>query len=207
MNTLVFEELPQKLQRGSLVAALLDQDIENLALIIDRAPKVHPFAADPHDHLVQMPAARRRRPPASEIGGDQRAKLDHPAANGLPAGLDSALGQQFLNVTNTEREPKIQPHPVADHVRREAMPFERDRIHALAPRCPTSAPYRRQARVRLPAPSWGQGPFTSGRRGRPQFLCDISPRPTTWAWISAAPSKMFRIRASHRTRLISNSSA
>ena len=35
----------------------------------------------------------------------------------------------------------------------------------------------------------------------------ISPRAITCAWISAAPSKMFRMRASHSTRLISYSSA
>ncbi len=32
-----------------------------------------------------------------------------------------------------------------------------------------------------------------------------NPRPITFAWISAAPSKMFRMRASHSTRLISYS--
>ena len=33
------------------------------------------------------------------------------------------------------------------------------------------------------------------------------PRAMTWAWISAAPSKMLRMRASHSTRLIGYSSA
>jgi hypothetical protein len=40
-----------------------------------------------------------------------------------------------------------------------------------------------------------------------QSARDSRPRPTTCAWISAAPSKMFRMRASHSTRLISNSRA
>ncbi len=33
------------------------------------------------------------------------------------------------------------------------------------------------------------------------------PRAITWAWISAAPSKMLRMRASHNTRLMGYSSA
>ncbi len=42
---------------------------------------------------------------------------------------------------------------------------------------------------------------------RRQFRVVISPRAITCAWISAAPSKMLRMRASHSTRLISYSSA
>lgn len=42
---------------------------------------------------------------------------------------------------------------------------------------------------------------------RRYFCCASNPRPMTCAWISAAPSKMLRMRASHSTRLISNSSA
>ena len=40
-----------------------------------------------------------------------------------------------------------------------------------------------------------------------QLRPSIRPRAITCAWISAAPSKMLRMRASHRIRLISNSSA
>ena len=40
-----------------------------------------------------------------------------------------------------------------------------------------------------------------------QLRAATSPRAMTCAWISAAPSKMLRMRASHRMRLISNSSA
>ena len=40
-----------------------------------------------------------------------------------------------------------------------------------------------------------------------QFLPCNFPRAITCAWISAAPSKMLRMRASHSTRLISYSSA
>ena len=37
----------------SLVAALLDEDIENLACVVDGAPHVHPHASDLHDHFIE----------------------------------------------------------------------------------------------------------------------------------------------------------
>jgi len=38
-----------------LVAAALNQHVENLALVIDGAPQVHPLARDANDHLVEVP--------------------------------------------------------------------------------------------------------------------------------------------------------
>ena len=59
-----------------------------------------------------------------------------------------------------------------------------------------------RATPEAPVPSGGPPPADGD-----QLRSDRAARPTTWAWISAAPSKMLRMRASHRTRLISNSSA
>jgi hypothetical protein len=58
-----------------------------------------------------------------------RPELDHPTPHCLAAGLDPALRKQFLNVADAEREAEIQPHRVADHVRREPVALERDRFH------------------------------------------------------------------------------
>ena len=58
--------------------------------------------------------------------------------------------------------------------------------------------------------SWMVGlrrPKSPGTAGYLQFLPASSPRAITWAWISAAPSKMLRMRASQRTRLMAYSSA
>jgi hypothetical protein len=41
------------------VAPALDEHGEDLALVIDGSPQVHPFAGDPDDHLVEMPAVAR----------------------------------------------------------------------------------------------------------------------------------------------------
>ena len=38
-----------------LVAPALNQHVEKLALVIDGAPQVHPFAGNPDHHLVEVP--------------------------------------------------------------------------------------------------------------------------------------------------------
>lgn len=58
-DALIAEQLSKQFQGRRLVPALLDQNVENFAFVIDSAPKPHALAADPGGHLVQMPASRR----------------------------------------------------------------------------------------------------------------------------------------------------
>jgi hypothetical protein len=60
LDTLVPKQLSKKLQRGVPVPPLLHQNVEDHALVIDRAPQPHLPSTDPHEHLVEMPATCRR---------------------------------------------------------------------------------------------------------------------------------------------------
>jgi hypothetical protein len=60
MDSSVHEQATQQLQRRVFVAALLHQDIQHFAFVVDGAPQVHSPPADPDDRFVQMPAACRR---------------------------------------------------------------------------------------------------------------------------------------------------
>jgi len=71
----------QQLQRGRLVAALLDQHVQHLAFIVHGAPKKHSSPADLHHHLIEMPSGRGRLPALWQVGHDERSELDHPAAH------------------------------------------------------------------------------------------------------------------------------
>src|SRR5713101_6460080 len=66
-EALLAEQLAHELDGCALVPAALNQDFENLALMIDRAPQVHMLAGDPDDHFVEMPSIARSRaaPPQS----------------------------------------------------------------------------------------------------------------------------------------------
>jgi len=46
-------------QRRPIITPALSQHIEDLALMVDGTPQIHPLAGDPHQHLVEMPAIAR----------------------------------------------------------------------------------------------------------------------------------------------------
>ena len=60
-ETLLLEQLAHQPQRRPGVAPALDQQVEDLALVVDGTPQIHPLAGDPHYHFVQMPAVARPR--------------------------------------------------------------------------------------------------------------------------------------------------
>jgi hypothetical protein len=60
-EALLFEQLTHQPKCCPTVASTLDQHVENLTLVIDGTPQIHPLAGDPHDHLVEVPAIARLR--------------------------------------------------------------------------------------------------------------------------------------------------
>ena len=119
----------EKPQRRLCVPPALDHEVQNLSFIVDCAPQIHPLAADPADHLVQVPARRGRWPAALQSPCNERSKLDRPAPDRLVADLNPTLREQLLDVPKTDAEPEEQPQGVADHVSRKSVAFERDRLH------------------------------------------------------------------------------
>ena len=139
MDALVVEQFPGQLQRCSLVPTFLDQDVEDLALVVDGAPQVHPLAAKLHDHLIQMPAARRPGSRSAKVLGVEPAELERPAPDCLVTDLDAARGQQLLDVAKAEGEAEIQPHGLADHFSRKSVSPIGNRLHiSLGGRAVTS---------------------------------------------------------------------
>src|SRR6266446_911347 len=55
-KALLLEKLAHQPYRCPAVAPALNQHVEDLALVVDGSPEVHPLPSDPHYHLVQMPS-------------------------------------------------------------------------------------------------------------------------------------------------------
>lgn len=153
LNRLISQKAPKQFERRLGIAPALNDQIQDLALVVHRAPEIHAPPADRADHFVQVPPRRRRWPPFPQAPGDQRTKLDRPAANGFVADLDSALSQQFLDIPKAQAVAEIQPHRMSDHIARKAMAFELERPHEiLSPIRPLAGLKWRQVSVRLTAP-------------------------------------------------------
>jgi hypothetical protein len=63
------EQLAHQPECRPLVAAALNQHVDNLALVINGAPQVHPLPRDANDHLVEVPSVARARAGPLEPAG------------------------------------------------------------------------------------------------------------------------------------------
>jgi hypothetical protein len=124
MDALVLQQSSQHFQSRMLVAALVHQDVQHFAFVIDGTPEVHPPAPDLHHYFIQahrpVGAVRRRRRLAA-ISGPNLITQQRTAST---ADLDSTLRQQFFDVADAQGEAEIQPDRIADHLRRKSMTLE-----------------------------------------------------------------------------------
>ena len=114
-------QLAHELDGCTPVSPALDQDLEDLAFMIDGAPEIHPLARDPDDHLVEMPSIARPRTNLPQPPCNHRPEFQHPAAHALVGDVEPALGKQFLDIALAQRETQVEPHSVLDDYRRKAV--------------------------------------------------------------------------------------
>src|ERR1700730_17037945 len=84
--------LADELDGSAPVSPALNQDVEDLAFVIDGAPSIHPLARDPDDHLVEMPSIARPRTTLPQPPCNHRPEFQHPAAHALVGDIEPALG-------------------------------------------------------------------------------------------------------------------
>jgi hypothetical protein len=87
-----------------VVAAALNQHVENLALMIDGAPQVHAFAGDPDHHLVEVPSIARSWPTAPQLSCDPGPEFQNTAPRGFIGNFQPSLGQEILYIAIAQGE-------------------------------------------------------------------------------------------------------
>ncbi len=115
------EQLPQEFHGCPLIAPPLDQNVEDVAVLIDRAPQVLLRAVDADEHLVQVPLVARTRASPTQRVRVGLAEFLAPLAHRFVGDDHPALGEQLLHVAIAEREAEIQPNRMADDRGREAV--------------------------------------------------------------------------------------
>jgi len=125
LDRLVSQQSVQQHQRRLCVSPALDDEVQDLSLIVNCAPQEHTLSTDRTDDLIQMPARGRGGAKPLQPPCDLRPELDRPAANGLIANVNPARGHQLFNVAETQAEAKVEPHGMADDLRRETVALER----------------------------------------------------------------------------------
>ncbi len=128
-NALVPEELSHEFQRGPLVSALLNQDVEYFAFTIHGAPQVHLLAADVYEYFVDVPDAERRVTAFADPAGIGLSEFQHPQTNRLIADVDPSLREKILNIPVAHRETEIKPNGLPDNIRVKAVAPIREFLH------------------------------------------------------------------------------
>ena len=142
-KALLLQQLAHQPLGCPLVPARLDQDVEDLALLVDGAPQVHAPAGDAHDHLIQMPPIARPGAPLPQSPREERTEFQDPAPDRFVGQVEPAFGKELLDIAVAEREAQIDPDCVLDDRGREAMATVEERGHAVRI-AQSGQPYRRR---------------------------------------------------------------
>src|SRR3954447_20555593 len=97
-----------------LVPARLDQDVENLAPLVDGAPQVHAYSCNAHRHFIEMPSIPWSRLALPQSAGEKRTELQHPAPDRFIGQVEPTFGKKLLDVAVAEGEAQIEPDGVLD---------------------------------------------------------------------------------------------
>ena len=118
------EELAHEPFGGFGVSPRLNENVQDVAVRIDRPPQPMLRAVDLENDLVEVPPVGRPRPVASDLRCNLCPELRDPDPDRFMGYDDPSLGQKVFNVAQAQGEAVIRPDGVADDGAREAMPLE-----------------------------------------------------------------------------------
>ena len=92
---------------GAKPSTTLDQDLKDLAFVVDGTPQIHLLARDPDDHFVEMPATTWSRTASPLSPSNRRREFDRPTANALVGHVEPTLGKRFLNIAIAQGKAQV----------------------------------------------------------------------------------------------------
>jgi hypothetical protein len=115
------EEFPKELLRSRLVPPALYEDIEHVAILVDRPPQIMALSVNGEEDFIQMPFVPRSGLSATSRMRIGLAKLAAPVPHGFVRQGDATCRPQLLDIAIAEGKAVVQPHAVADDLRRESV--------------------------------------------------------------------------------------
>jgi hypothetical protein len=119
------EQFPEEFLRRLLIPTTLHENIQGIAVRIDRPPQIVPFAIERQKYFIQVPFVAWPRAAALQLLGILLAALAALFANGFVGDEDVTDEQEFFHIAMAERKAEIPPDGVADDFTGAAMMFVR----------------------------------------------------------------------------------
>ena len=113
-SPLTFQNLAKEAFGGSLVSVAGDQNIQDVAVLVHRSPKIMTFAADSDEHFVHVPDVTEPTLSSAQSMSILGSKLPAPGSNGFVGYSDAPLSEKVLDIAKAQREPMVQPDGMAD---------------------------------------------------------------------------------------------
>ncbi len=99
---MAFQQLAKKAFGSSAVATRLDEDVDDVAILIDGTPEILPLSLDRDEDLVQVPRVSQASLSALESTGVFRPEFDAPKSDRFIGNRNAALSQQILNISKAQ---------------------------------------------------------------------------------------------------------
>ncbi len=98
-TALALQQLAEELLGSAPVAPRLNENVDEIAILVDGTPPVLSLATDGDKNLVEVPGIAKPSAPALELRSVARTELRAPLADRFVGDPDSALGQQIFDIT------------------------------------------------------------------------------------------------------------
>lgn len=95
---LSFQQFPEEPLGGLPIATRLYQDVEHIAVLVDRSPQVLLSSLNLHEEFVQVPGVPEGTSPVPQSSSVVEAKGLVPVPNRLIRHRDAPFGEQILNI-------------------------------------------------------------------------------------------------------------
>ena len=105
----------------TLIAARLQQNINDITILIHGTPKILLLAVDSHEEFIQIPGITEASLFLLKTSGIVGSEFPAPLPYGFVRNNYSAFGQKIFNITEAQTEAMIDPYGVADDFRRETV--------------------------------------------------------------------------------------
>ena len=121
LTLLALQQLAKKACGRPAVAMRLDEDIDDVAILIDGAPEIVPPSLDGDEDLVQVPSVAQPALSTLEPASVCRTEREAPQPDRFVGHREAALGQEIFDIAKAHTEAVIQPDGVTDDLGGKAV--------------------------------------------------------------------------------------
>ena len=120
--SLTVQQSAEESPRCPRVPTGLYEDVDQITVLIHRAPERLALTVDRHEDFIQEPRLSESTLVALQLPSVVGAEFPAPLPNGFVRHDDAAFGQQILNIPEAHAVSVVEPDGMADDVGRTALP-------------------------------------------------------------------------------------